>query len=127
MRQIRNYKYKVALTEIHYYGTIFDSRYEKYWKAEYFNLPMGHTNCIHECFDENIMDHIREHKLYEDYPEDNDFIWKNVMVKYFYDEDLTDSEVEEIDNMRFDNNIAMFYIIPIMIFCLEKYIERVLR
>ena len=30
-------------------------------------------------------------------------------------------------DMKFDNNIAMFYIIPLMIFCLEKYIERVLR
>jgi hypothetical protein len=73
------------------------------------------------------MDHIIDHKLFTDLPEDTDAIWRNIFVKYFYDEDLTDSEIESIDHIRFDNNIAMFYILPLLIFCLERYIERALR
>ena len=127
-KNIRNYKYKVALSEIHYYGTIFDSRYEKYWKAEYHRLPLGLTNAIHYCFDEDIMNHIVDHKLYTDYPNnDHDYIWKNILIKYFYDDELLDSEIEDIDNMKFCNSIEMFYIIPLMIFCIEKYIENVLK
>ena len=124
---IRRYLYKTALTEISQFGSIFDSRYETYWKSTYKDIPPI-ANTIHQCFDEDIMDHILEHKLYSN--DNNTFeegVWRNILVKYFYNDKLEDYEIDDIDNLKFDNQIGMFYIIPLLILCLEDYIERLLN
>lgn len=124
---IRRYLYKSALTEISCFGSIFDSRFEKYWKSTYKEIPPI-ANTVHQCFDEDIMDHILEHKLYNDDPNNfEDAIWRNILIKYFYGDKLEDTEIEDIDNLKFDNQIGMFYIIPLLILCLEDYIEKLLN
>ena len=54
-------------------------------------------------------------------------LWKNIIIKYFYDEDLTTAELESIDGLRFESSTIAFYTIPLLIFCLEKYTEKALK
>jgi hypothetical protein len=125
-KKIRRYLYKTTLMPIKAYGTTFYGRYEGYFTSKYDDLdvPEGTNN----CFDEDLMDHIVDHKLYEDIPNyDDDFYWKNIIVKYFYMDPLDDKEIEDIDNIKFEDPIYMFYMIPVLIYCLEKYIEYVLK
>ena len=125
---IRTYKTRTGLTPIKNYGSIFSSRYEMFLTSDYFNLPMGLTNCIHVCLEDELVNAIEEHTILEDTPECTcDNIWQNILVKYFYDEPLTEDEIKNIDYMDFKDSITMFYIIPLMIFCLESYIENVLK
>ena len=73
------------------------------------------------------------------------FLWENIIVKYFNDESIDTDELNSIDNLIFkykdildmamgedtkfdiDNASKVFYIIPLLIFCLEKSIEKVLK
>ena len=72
-----------------------------------------------------IMDHIMDHKLYDEVEEKH--IWRNILVKYFYMDLLTEDEVKDIDNIHYNNSIVMFYTIPVLIYCLERYIEKLLN
>ena len=72
----------------------------------------------------------------------NIFAWSNIIIKYFNDGDLEVEELNSLDNLLYfykeyinsienkkelleiDSSIRLFYIIPLIIFCLEKYIEK---
>ena len=128
------------------FGTTFASRYESYYKVKYEEVPAQgyYMNCISDdlifrCKENNIIVPGDEDKLY------NYFLWENIIIKYFNNGVLNSDEIESIDNIiykfkdmiqysiekddliDFDNAVKMFYIIPILIFCLEKFIEKVLK
>lgn len=106
---------------INHYGSIFDSRYETYYKAQYVERqqPPYTTYCIGD----DLLYDIVDHKLVDDtYEENNIELWKNILVKYFWDEEITKEEVESIENLKFEYAKNAYYIIPLLIFCLEKYI-----
>ena len=52
-------------------------------------------------------------------------VWKNVLINYFNTDkiSITDQELESIENMQFERSVEAFYMIPLLIFCLEKSIE----
>ena len=43
------------------------------------------------------------------------------------DENITEDEINALENIQFDQSTDAFYIIPLLIFCLEKYIENALK
>lgn len=111
--------YSNYLQKITSFGTSFAARYEDYFKTEYkedikpgFNTP---------CIDEDLLYHISEGRLYEEN------IWKNIIVKYFNKQNITDDEVKDIDNINFVFAKEAFYIIPFLIFCLERAVENVIK
>ena len=113
--------FSTYLQEIISYGTTFSARYEDYYKAEYgddirpgFNTP---------CIDEDIIYHINDNKLYCD----EEKLWINILIKYFNNNIMTQDEVDSIEEMDFSSSKDAFYIIPLLIFCLEKTIENVLK
>lgn len=128
------------------FGTTFASRFEAYYQVEYEEVPAQgyYLNCIPDdlifrCKDNRLIDKSDEADLY------NYFLWENVIIKYFNNEDLDTDEIENIDNLlykfkdmmqysidknellEFDSAVKMFYIIPLIIFCLEKAIVKVLK
>lgn len=112
------------------YGTIFFSRFENYYRAIYTNpgLPIYTTYCI----DEDLLYDIVDHKLVslfegEDDSEVKPELWRNIIVKYFYDEDLTTDEVNSIYNLKYEYAKNAFYLIPLLIFILEKYTVKALK
>lgn len=114
--------FSTYLTEIVSYGTTFSARYEDYYTTEYKNdvKPGFNTNCI----DEDYIHMIVDNKLLSD---GDDCLWKNILVKYFNNTDLTQEELDSIEYIKFDLSKEAFYIIPLLIFCLERYIENVLK
>ena len=110
-------RYIVGAKDIIAYSTIFASRYETYFQAVYFLLMQ-----LNELLQLN-------HELVEDIrdPNGNSPIWQNIIIKYFYDEDITEDELKSIKEMDFEFSKDAFYLIPIMIFCLEKAIEKLIN
>ena len=113
--------YTTYLEEIISYGTTFSARYEDYFKAEYGDKikPGFNTSCL----DDDIIFHINDNELYKD----EDKLWLNILVKYFNYSNLTENEINSIENIDFSLSKEAFYIIPLLIFCLEKFIEKVLE
>lgn len=113
--------YTTYLEEIHSYGTLFASRFESYFKTEYGDdiKPGFNTSCI----DEDLIYHIMDNTLYTEKSD----LWKNIFIKYFHKTPLNTDELESIDDFDFQYAKEAFYMIPLMIFCLEKYIEITLK
>lgn len=112
------------ITEIHNYGTIFAGRFESYYKTTYKH-DLGYKV---SCLDEDIIYRIIENNIVnEEMDELKDQLWKNIIIKYFLNEVYTEKEVESVLDFHFDYSKDAFYIIPLLIFCLEKAIENALK
>lgn len=104
---------------------IFSTRPEQYLKMNYRsdirNLSDSFApGLIFEIFDKDLIYHIQENELF-----DSDVL-SNLIVKYFNDEDITDEDLTELDLINYSNNIELFYYVPVAIFIIEKYIEKLL-
>ena len=139
--------HRISYRLIKSFGTTFASRYEAYYETIYDEVPAQgyYMNCIADdlifrIIENNLITSEDEKELY-DY-----FLWQNIIIKYFNDEVVDSDEVESIDNLifkfkdiielaatdkekyfEFDSAVKVFYIIPLIIFCLEKGIEKVLK
>jgi len=138
--------HRISYKKIESYGTTFASRYEGYYETIYDEVPARgyYMNCIADdlifrIIENNLITSQDDKDLY-DY-----FLWENIIIKYFNDEAINTDELYSIDNLIFkykdildmamgedtkfdiDNASKVFYIIPILIFCLEKSIEKVLK
>ena len=49
---------------------------------------------------------------------------KNLLVKYFNDEDITIEDLEKLKHIDYMDNKEFFYGIPFAIFCIEKQIQK---
>ena len=120
--------YSIQLEEIKSYGTTFSSRFEIYYKANYTKQPIiGYSM---QCLDDDIIYRINDHDLVEEMNDMNinSDIWKNILIKYFYDEEYSDEELESIQNIQYSNSSTeLFYIIPLLILCIEYAIEKALN
>lgn len=108
------------LEKIISYATVFSARYEDYYRAVYGDRIRPGFNTV--CVDQDLLYHIYEHQLYQD-----DKIYLNILVKYFYDDNLEYEEIKAIEDMKFTFTKDAFYLIPLIIFCLERFIEKVLE
>lgn len=114
--------HNAGLGDIRAFGTIFDSRYEIYNQAVYDNRGIGYQA---ECFPEKLIFDIKDHNLVEGSLDDTVPIplWKNIIIKYFYHEFYSTDEIRSADEWRFETAVEAFYMIPILIKCLEDAIE----
>lgn len=113
---------KITNTDITAYGeliesktNIFGSRYEQYFKLIY-NCPIGYTEDIF-TFDLDFLNNIRDNVLYED-----DILY-NLIIKYFNNTTIEESDINDIEKINYENNIKIFYTIPCVLYSLEKYIK----
>lgn len=122
VEKLASSNYSTYLNEIVSYGTTFSSRYEDYYSTEYKEdvKPGFNTTCINEEFIHMIVDNTME--------TDITLLWKNILIKYLNNMvDLTQEELDSIEDIKFISSKEAFYTIPLLIFCLEKYIENVLK
>lgn len=100
------------------YGTTFASRYEKYFKGK---LVYRQNIDIIQPFPDDLMYAILDNKLVKDgcsAPK-----WQNILIKYFNGGDITEDELLSVENMPFERSTEAFYMIPLLIFCLEDSIK----
>ena len=119
------YNRKTCFEEIKGYGTLFSARYEEYYKANY--KESSGYNIL--CLDEDLLYKIQDNTLIEDTKEYNtkSELWKNIIIKYFNNTTYTDNEIISIDEINYEYSKDMFYIIPLLIYCLEIAIENALK
>ena len=102
-------------------------------------MPCISEDLIFRIIENDLIDNIDDQDL-RDY-----FLWENIIIKYFNNGIIDQDEVEAIDNfiykfqdmvdiadnkkeiLDFNGALKVFYIIPLLIFCLEDAIEKVLK
>lgn len=116
----------IELKDIISYGTTFSSRFETYFEAKYIVPPVSNAVSV---FPDELVYAINDNKLVDDSEDLNspDMKWINIIIKYFNNEKYTDKEINSIQNIHFDESIRAFYMIPLLIFCLENSIENMLK
>lgn len=58
--------------------------------------------------------------------EETNNILKNIIIGYFNNKEITDYTLEQIKHVDFMQNEELYYLIPLTIYCMEKYIEGLL-
>ena len=52
----------------------------------------------------------------------NDSVY-NIIIKYFNNKMITQEDIDNLDYIDFSDNIVIFYAIPCVIYCIEKFIK----
>ena len=118
--------YESFITEINSFGTTFSGRYEPYFKAEYNHPKVG---SYAPSLEQELVDKIIDNTIVT-YENEMTPIWENIIVKYFNNGVCTEDEINSIMSIPFQrtyNSIHAFYLIPLLIFCIENAIESALN
>ena len=54
-------------------------------------------------------------------------LWINILIKHFSGESITTEEIESVNDIHYDTSMQAFYLIPLLILCLENAIEKALN
>lgn len=110
--------------EISEMSSIFHSRFERYVRAEYVRHG---SECV--CIEGSVLDqdliYCIEQKYFFENDDKNKYL--NIIIKYFYDEKIVDEDLNCLDLIDYEQGLKIFYLIPILIFCMESYIKKLLR
>lgn len=106
------------------FGTTFSSRYEDYFKTTYLKMPGYNISCLS---DELVIDILEENIVPNDQENKKSRLWENIIIKYFLKQDLVEEDLCSIEKINFESSKDAFYIIPLLIFCLERAIEKTLK
>lgn len=124
----------IVAEEIISYGTTFYARYETYFKARYIRERNEYTGTsledefFYPIIDKEYVDEVTHQDLNHPSP-----LWVNILIKHFADKDndritITEEELKSLDNdLIMADSMRMFYLIPLVIYCLETAIEKVLN
>ena len=117
------------------FGSIFDQRAENYFKMNYSvptydatSAPMVFHNVM-ETFPKSILPKILKKDLYTkaEIAMNPVFGIYNVFIKFFNKVLINEDDYHNLERMDFDDSIKNFYLIPILIFCLEKFEKEMLE
>lgn len=88
---------------------------EDYYYMDYkvCNFKFHNINIL----DIDILERINGNDLSED-------IITNIIIKYFNNSEITFEDLHSLKNIDYQENIELYYGIPIIIFCLEKIIQK---
>lgn len=124
----------IVAEEIVSYGTTFYARYETYFKAKYIREMNEYTGIslddqiTYAIINQEYVDEATHNDLNHPSP-----LWVNILIRHFYDKDkdritITEEELKSLDNdLIIADSMHVFYLIPLVIYCLETAIEKVLN
>lgn len=119
--------------------TIFQLRMEDFFEVNHtlyqleFNDPTQRPPIT--ILDGRIIEYIRENNPltidhvndYEDTPSNfYDILYGNVFVDFFNGKDFTKESLDIIKNIEYKDDYRLFYAIPLLIFCIEYYIKKLM-
>jgi hypothetical protein len=117
---------RIVAEDIVSYGTTFYARYETYFKARYFDHTTGYTGI---SLEDEIYYKVLNGELID--PEDKESLWINILTKHFMNDDshvnITQDELDSLMNLEFHDSMRTYYLIPLLILCLETAIEKLLK
>ena len=101
--------------------TIFINRLEEYWEV-WYDYPTDYEPLQQiPCFKDVFIAHCASGHTIE-----ANFTFYNIILKYMYDADLLQSDLDELDKIQFDDGPTLYYAIPAIIYCLERYLDKLL-
>jgi len=102
--------------------TIFFNRMEPYWEV-FYNYPEGYEILdMIPCFKRILIDHIIGEELIE-----STYTYYNIIIKYMHGVDIDENDIAQLDTMKFENSSLLYYAIPCIIYCLERYVNNILK
>lgn len=104
--------------------SILSSRIEDYFEVEYSYIDNSIKNTIYNI-DQDLFDRVKNNILY-DVIKDKDKMYMNIVIKYLNNTIIGSEDIKYIDYVDYSSNIELFYIIPIIIFILNKQIISIL-
>ena len=94
------------------------------YPEDYYYTSYRHLNgafCITDMFeDPGFGDKIKNN-------EKTDNILKNIVIKYFNGEEITNDDLKELKHIDYYNSALLYYTIPMVIFCIENQIQNMLN
>ena len=116
------YQYKAIGRFIDSPTSIFGNRPEQYWKVDFkFTDLEGNMFGILPCFKDEFIPSIIEDELFDD---ENSIY--NIIIKFIHNHSLTDEDIDQLKYLEYMNNPILFYTIPLIIFCLDRIISRLM-
>lgn len=104
-------------------NSLFSTRIEDYYAIKYVDRSPYKTRL--QVFDPEVLERIKENKSYDE--KDNKEFY-NLWIGYFNESDqyITGRLMDLIRKMDYEDNLTLFYALPINIFIIEKYIENLM-
>lgn len=110
-------------------GSIFNTRYEPYFEAKQYTheytpsecntTPIGVGTILPASYIDDICHNTKRY-------DDASSVIHNIIVKYFNDESIIEGDLKDIDYIDNVDSIELFYMMPILIYCLESYVKSLL-
>lgn len=106
-------------------ATIFQTRYENYFELSY--APLGPTIIPNiapaiQILDPDVIQKIKENTLYSYDSNESKY---NILIKYMNNLDLSIEDLIQYENIdEHSMSETYYFLIPIIIFCLESYIKK---
>ena len=126
VKNIRRYRHDAIGEYITSNTCIFFNRPENYFKINfnYNTVEQNSIGCI-PCFSEDFINHAEKFILFD--LDDINMIY-NPILKFLNNDEmiLTEEELECLEFLDYHNNVTLFYALPCVIFCIERYIKRLL-
>lgn len=103
--------------------SIFECRKEEYFKLEYILPNIDMNKYMLNNFNEELYSNIKSNIKYYDEKD----LYKNIIIKYFNNEEIKADDIESLEYIQYDSNIELFYNIPIVIYIIENMVKKLLR
>ena len=117
----RNQNQKFCAIAIEEPTSLMSQHYEIYYQMTYSRYQKLSTVADYTIFDIDLIDHILKNQLYKE----NEKLIYNIIINYFNGQTIDMNEVNKaIECMDFINNKETFYIVPIVIFILDKSLSK---
>ena len=120
LERIRYYEHNGIAEYISDPLSIFQTRLENYFEVKHKTCEVNFG--IIPCFKDELISAIEDNILFEG----NDSVY-NIIVKYFNKRPIDQEDIDNLKFIDFSDNIVIFYAIPCVIYCLERFAKSLMR
>lgn len=106
-------------------STIFQTRYENYFELVYASEPSFEwvASSI-QLIDQQVIGHIKDNQLFA---YDSKYAKYNIIIKYINGIDLSIEDIKTVDRFEeSDCTAENYFVIPMIIFCMDRYIKKLI-
>ena len=100
--------------------SIFQTRLENYFEIKHQTSDINFG--ILPCFKDELIAAIEEDTLLEGC----DSVY-NIIIKYFRNKPITQEDIDNLRYIDFSDNIVIFYAIPCVIYCIERFVKSLIQ
>ena len=120
LQRLRWYEHNAIAEYISDPLSIFQTRLENYFEVKHQISDVNFG--IIPCFREELINAIEDEKLLEG----TDSIY-NIIIKYFHNKPITQADIDNLKLIDFSDNVVIFYAIPCIIYCLERFVKSLMQ